>query len=76
MRFGMTDRTAKVWFVLSVVGSVSTTALLLVIGHDTGKDVARLEQRVKELEGSTDALRDEVSDLSRQVGAAQERFWE
>ncbi len=72
----MTERTTKEWFVLSVVGSVSTTAILLVVGHDTNKDVARLEQRVKELEGSTDALRDEVSDLSRQVGAAQERFWE
>jgi hypothetical protein len=76
MRFCMTERTTKEWFVLSVVGSVSTTAILLVVGHDTNKDVARLEQRVKELEGSTDALRDEVSDLSRQVGAAQERFWE
>lgn len=72
----MTDRTTKEWFVLSVVGSVSTTAILLVIGHDTDKDVARLEQRVEALEGSAADAKDNTTELSKRIEGVQAQFWE
>lgn len=70
------ESATKVWFVLSVISSITTTAILFAFGSDTDKDVARLEQRVKELEGSAASLKDNVSDLSRQVEKTQEHFWE
>jgi hypothetical protein len=76
MSYLLSDRTTKEWFVLSLVGSVSTTAILLVIGHDTDKDVARLEQRVKALEGSASIAKDEAADLSKRIDGVQAQFWE
>ena len=72
----LSDRTTKDWFVLSVVGSVSTTAILLVIGHDTDKDVARLEQRVEALEGSAADATDCAKELSKRIDGVQAQFWE
>jgi hypothetical protein len=72
----LSDRVAEAWFVLSAVVSVSTTALLLMFGHDTDKDVARLEQRVEALEGSAANATDCAKELSKRIDGVQAQFWE
>jgi hypothetical protein len=72
----LSDRIAKAWFVLSVIGSISTTAILLVFGHYTDKDVARLEQRVTALEGSAADATDCAKELSKRIDGVQAQFWE
>ena len=72
----LSDRVAKAWFVLSVIGSISTTAMLLVFGHHTDKDVARLEQRVTALEGSAADAVDCAKELSKRIDGVQAQFWE
>ena len=61
---------------LSAVVSVSTTALLLMFGHHTDKDVALLEQRVKALEGSAADASDCAEELSKRIDGVQAQFWE
>lgn len=70
------DRAARVWFVLSVIGSISTTAILFMFGHNTDDNVARLEQRVKALEGSAADAADCAEELSKRVDGVQAQFWE
>jgi len=72
----LSDRVAKAWFALSLVGSVVSTVILLAFGHDTDEDVARLEQRVKALEGSAAVAKDDASDLSKRIEGVQAQFWE
>lgn len=72
----MTERVAKAWLVLSVVGSISTTAILFALGKDTDAKLARLESRVDALEGSAAIAKDEAVDLSKRIEGVQARFWE
>lgn len=72
----MTERVAKAWLVLSVVGSISTTAILFALGKDTDGKLARLESRVDALEGSATIAKDEAADLSKRIEGVQARFWE
>jgi hypothetical protein len=69
-------RLEKVWLVLSVVGSISTTVVLFALGQDTDDKLARLEQRVKALEGSASDAKDDASALSKRIEGVQAQFWE
>ena len=70
------ERVAKVWLALSVVGSVLTTVILFTLGQHTDDKLARLEQRVEALEGSAADAKDNTTELSKRIEGVQAQFWE
>lgn len=70
------ERVAKVWLALSVVGSILTTVILFTLGQHTDDKLARLEQRVEALEGSASDATDCAKELSKRIDGVQAQFWE
>lgn len=67
----------QLWFALvSLLGSVATTVVILATEREHRAEMQRLQERVEQLEGSAAASKDDALTLSRRLEGVQAQFWE